>query len=122
MSTFDLSYNLIIDIFSGSDTPECRRQYGLGSARRSSSATSAASLINRMQRRSFVDDTVITMDFDQLNQLLADQRDERDSMWRAHERAQINFLQKDHSTMLTHLHREIERLQHVCRGKVVCCW
>lgn len=44
--------------------------------------------------------------------------EERDDMWRRHEKAQIAFLQKENSQMLTGLHAEIERLHNELRGSL----
>ncbi|VDK48916.1 unnamed protein product [Anisakis simplex] len=41
--------------------------------------------------------------------------EERDDLWRRHEKAQIAFLQKENASMLTGLHTEIERLHHELR-------
>uniref|UniRef100_A0A915BLG8 CCDC92/74 N-terminal domain-containing protein n=1 Tax=Parascaris univalens TaxID=6257 RepID=A0A915BLG8_PARUN len=41
--------------------------------------------------------------------------EERDDMWRRHEKAQIAFLQKENAQMLTGLHTEIERLHNELR-------
>lgn len=43
--------------------------------------------------------------------------EERDEMWRQHERAQLNFVQQENSSLLAKLHLEIEKLQNKLAGK-----